>query len=177
MNIVKRLKQAADAGEILAVIYNGGSQPGTRREIAPIKVTDKEIRARCYASGAVKSFKVGKLEICGEESRENPYEANDKPTHYRDLIDALGTKKEELENLGWCVQLSEESISIYDYFKNGKARKTATAGILKSSDSYLRPWYVFGPEMATARTYGDLSKAVKIFLEQALNHAPAKKTI
>ena len=60
-----RLISAATAGEIIRVIYHRGSQPGTVREIAPVGVTDEEVRARDLAAGIDKAFKLAHLELAG----------------------------------------------------------------------------------------------------------------
>lgn len=50
-NLRARLMAAASAGEIISLVYHRGSQPGTVREIAPVAITEKEVRARDLAAG------------------------------------------------------------------------------------------------------------------------------
>lgn len=59
----KRLQEAIDDGEELKVIYQGGSQPGSLREIAPISLKNGKVSARCFTSNAVKSFLLEKISI------------------------------------------------------------------------------------------------------------------
>ena len=63
METEDRIREAAEAGEVLRVIYAGGSQPGARREIAPISIQNGKVRARCFSSNAVKTFVIDKIEV------------------------------------------------------------------------------------------------------------------
>lgn len=38
MSIANTLKSAASNGEVLWIVYHGGSQPGSSRELAPISI-------------------------------------------------------------------------------------------------------------------------------------------
>lgn len=58
MGIEKRLNEAAEAREVITVVYHGGSQPGTKRRLSPIKATPSELRARDIATDEVKTFLV-----------------------------------------------------------------------------------------------------------------------
>jgi len=62
MGVEELLREAAETGEIVTVIYHGGSQPGTKRRLAPITVTAREIRARDIPTGEVKNFLLSKIE-------------------------------------------------------------------------------------------------------------------
>jgi hypothetical protein len=177
MGIEKRLNEAAEAGEVITVVYHGGSQPGTKRRLSPIKATPRELRARDIATDEVKTFLVSKIEIVPDNHPAKEYVPGFvAPPKFTDLLEALGSKVKELEAIGWYVNLSESSISVHRYFKNGKPRKDGDAGILKDQEGSNRPWYVFGPDLATARTFSHLEKAVELFLQQAVNYAPAKKS-
>ena len=178
MGIEKRLNEAAEAGEVITVVYHGGSQPGTKRRLSPIKATPRELRARDLATDEVKTFLVAKIEIVSENHPAKEYVSGFvAQPEFTGLVDALGSKVKELEAVGWHVNLSESSVSVHRYFKNGQPRKGGDAGILKNDEEGSnRPWYVFGPDLVTARTFSHLEKAVELFLEQALNHAPAKQS-
>jgi hypothetical protein len=74
MDIEKRLKEAAEAGEVITVVYHGGSQPGTKRDISPIKVSKTEVLARCLVTGQPRSFRLSKLEIVRKDYPAKAYE-------------------------------------------------------------------------------------------------------
>ena len=67
MNTENRLREAIEDGEVLKIIYHGGSQSGSSRYIAPIKVENGKVRARCYSSKDVKVFYINKLTIIDED--------------------------------------------------------------------------------------------------------------
>ena len=81
MNIVERLEQASESGEVLECIYHGGSQKGSVRELAPIRVNGNKFHAKCMATGNFKTYMVEKLEIVGEEQLSLPEDWN--PDHVR----------------------------------------------------------------------------------------------
>lgn len=175
MSIERRLNEAAETGETIAIIYHGGSQPGTKRRLSPIKATPKELRARDLATDEVKTFLISKIEIVQDNHPATEYVPGFvAPSEFTNLLEALGSKVKELEAIGWYVNLSESSVSVHRYFKNGKPRKGGDAGILKNEEGTNRPWYVYGPDLVTARTFSHFGKAVELFLEQAFSHAPAK---
>jgi len=172
MDVVERLERAAKAGERLTIVYHGGSQPGTAREIGVIRVTPLEVRARCYASNTVKTFKVSKIEIVGDEEVIPSYDPQPEPAPPLGILDVLSRRADDLKSFGWHVEIDEDSISVHRYLKNGRPQKRAAAGILRRPESPTRPWYVYGPDFAAARTLGNLLKASALFLEQAEKHAP-----
>ena len=60
---MRRLKESIETGETLRIIYHGGSQPGTVREIVPQSIKGEKLRAFCIGSGASKTFIISKIEI------------------------------------------------------------------------------------------------------------------
>ena len=176
MDTLARLNGAAEAGEVLTVVYHGGSQPGAKRLLSPIKVTPREIRARDIATGEVKNFLVSKIEVVPEDHPAKEYISGAIILpEFTNINDALEAKLPELTALGWHVEISDSGVTLHQYFKNGKPKKGADAGIQLQDDSHNRPWYVFGPDLASARTFSHLDKAVNLFLAQAYNHAPGNK--
>ncbi len=61
-----RLAEAITAGEAIRIVYHGGSQPGTVREVLPLEVLDRMLRARDVAAGIDKHFLLAKLELASE---------------------------------------------------------------------------------------------------------------
>jgi hypothetical protein len=62
-SLTERLSEAANDGEILTVIYTGGSSPGSKRRILPIRVAGHLVYARGSSSLAVKSYRIDGLSI------------------------------------------------------------------------------------------------------------------
>ncbi len=57
------LSEAAQNGEILHVIYAGGSSPGSVRQIVPVKIEGDKVRARCIKSNKTKLYLIEKIGI------------------------------------------------------------------------------------------------------------------
>lgn len=191
--LYERLKVAAKAGEVVRIIYHGGSQPGTVREIYPIRVATLEISARDLATDIVKTFKLAKIELVDDVTDAPEYDAaHSDISEPAGIIEALDGKHSELENLGWHVAFSEDEASVYRFFKNGKPRKTADVSL--SYDEFVtdlfvdddgelhedarhstRPYRVDSLRFASGRTFGKLSRAAALFLEEAHGLAPQQQ--
>jgi predicted DNA-binding transcriptional regulator YafY len=68
VNVEQRLREAIQAGETLKIVYNGGSNPGALREIAPISLSGDKLSAHCYSSNAVKSFAIDRIVLVDGQS-------------------------------------------------------------------------------------------------------------
>lgn len=200
----RRLREAADAGEVLGIIYHGGSQAGAYREITPIDFDGEKVRARCHSSKAVKTFNISKIEI---RNATLPSTAERAAEWSADYIDAdrfgdpatiVTVYGEYLIGLGWHVKVTEDSesrstkISLHSFFNNGKPRKGTEVAIQFSPltvDAFLsenigeinlmhreskRPWSVSGRRVDNTRTYTKADSAVMTFIEFAEKHAPRK---
>lgn len=165
-----RFNDAIAAKETITVVYHGGSRPGTKRQLKPIRVTEKELWAQDVLTGSRKLYRLCKIEIVPWDSPLPEY-----ATASIEAIDPAGSLKheaEEMRALGWHVEVGGEWITLHSYFKNGKPRKTATTGIMQNESAPARPWYVWGPDLAQARTFGHFERALALFLEQARKYAP-----
>lgn len=64
---IARLREAAGSGEILTIVYDGGSQPGTKRDVIIHRIDGEgaalKVRTRCLSTGLPKLFFVAKLTI------------------------------------------------------------------------------------------------------------------
>lgn len=185
-----RLLAAANAGEIVSIVYHRGSQPGAVRDIAPIAVTDEEVRARDLVAGTDKRFKLAHLELAGPQTTARAYDHAPPPPveDTQTLRAALGPHVAALQALGWHVELTDTSVSLLRYFKNGKLRKGADVAILfkeflidawddrngwrEEAVTSTRPYYVASPSFDRARTFARLSMALALFLEEARKLAP-----
>lgn len=186
-----RLIDAAAAGEIIRVVYHRGSQPGTLREIAPLDVSDDEVRARDVAAGIDKTFRLAHLQLAGPDTSAPAYDPTS-PEDNRTLGNALEPYIAELQGLGWHVELADNSISVHRFFKNGKRRKGADVAILFNEFSIdtwddgnglreeavksTRPYYVSSPNFDRARTFARLAPALALFLEVARRLAPEQRS-
>jgi len=77
---VARLFEAAGTGEILTIVYDGGSQPGTKRDVTVLDVQDDgtdraKMRALCLATGRPKLFFLDKVTIVDPDHAAPVYRA------------------------------------------------------------------------------------------------------
>jgi hypothetical protein len=68
-----RLSEAALAKKILTVIYHGGSQPGAKRKVLPVRATARGLLADDLATGERKAFLLAKLEVVPDDDSASPY--------------------------------------------------------------------------------------------------------
>jgi hypothetical protein len=130
-SVKDRISDAIQNGEVLRIVYLGGSQPGTAREIGPITVTNEEVLAEELATGRVKAFKLAKVEVLDEQEQVPSYDST-LPAPLEDsrsIGETLKDVRQELEQLGWYVQLDRDSIGLHRYFKNGKPKKGSDVGL------------------------------------------------
>lgn len=117
------LKQAIQTGEVLTVAYEGGTQPGTTRQIHPLKLHNDKVRAYCYSSKAEKDFFIAKI-------KPQPPGTE---TSYEDLagdgsLDSVEAFKSaylyRFKARGWTIDHTDDYVKLFDHFKNKKPRKT-----------------------------------------------------
>lgn len=188
------LAQAVNTGEVIRIVYHGGSQPGTVREIGPIKVSETEVVAEELASGVVKTFKLERIEIPDSSAHVVAYDpALSPPVDTRCIKDVCDSTRQDLEAMGWHVEASETSIALHSFFKNGKLRKTPDVQL--NYDEYIvdlvvdfdspelkeerrksvRPYHVYSRRLTTAKSFGKISAAAASFLDEAKGLAPARR--
>lgn len=192
-DIRRRLYEAARAGEVIRVIYLNGSQPGTVREIAPISITDEDVRANCIATDEDKSYKIEGLRLADDSTAIN-YNPDGPPAPETQSVEvAVAPHIDRLKEFGWHVDLSTDRISLHLFFKNGKPRKgyvvvmgfsEFTADIFDDGDGKglqaierpsKRPYYISSSELPT-RTFTRLPGALNLFMTEASRLAPKRVT-
>ena len=193
MDIMHTLEAAIGTGELLTMSYAGGSQPGATRMISPIKVEGDKVRARCYTSNRIKVFNINKITIIERNSSgETSYKDGQPTPEPSTLTEAIEPHVEELTSMGWHLELSEEKVGVYRFFKNGKMRKTPDVymiyqeyttdyfdqdlggELIEHKRKSSRPWYVRSNTSGdNASSFSVLSRAVTRFVE--FSHAAAEK--
>jgi hypothetical protein len=131
----------------------------------------KKVKARCYKTNTVKCFFLEKITLAQSDKINYTGEHKEPET----LTKALEPHMEELKQLGWEIEADDIQAGLFDYFKNGKRRKTATVGISDTNfhwvngqyeaygsfDRIVRHWYVHG------HAFKYLSKAIEKFMDYA----------
>jgi len=189
MEYTKRLLQEAiETGEILTIIYHGGSQPGTSRQIAPMQINDEKVRARALPNKMSKVFMIDKIEITDSATTELTYSPTKEKIRQPEPL-SLSTGIEphlaDLEKLGWHIEFNDEKAGLHLFNKNGKPKKFPSVSLSfqavtrfeqydEESDSYIwleKPsinhWHTASKPLKKNISYKYLASAIETFLELA----------
>jgi len=189
------LQEAIETGEIITIIYKGGSKPGAKRDISPISISNGKVRARCHSSNAVKHFMLEKIDLAvsGETKSEfwEDVEKKEDKT-YESLESIYNEFNSSFKDMGWYVFMENNSLSLHR--KQKRANKPLKASSVSldyneyTSDFVMgidgeireenirkstRP-YALRANGKNTKTYGHLSSAVPQFIEWANELAPNK---
>ena len=199
MKIEETLHDAIGTGELITIIYHGGSQPGATREILPIKITGNKLRARCYTSNAVKTFVIDRIELCpNQTTTASTWDSEIMDfQQFKNIKDVYEQLKKELSSYGWHVKFTESdsgnfvSLSLHTYFKNGKLRKRPAVSL--AYDKYTVET-IFDEDTGTvtytekrkeskrpyrteSRAFGKIDRAVEVFMDKAKSIVPNQEGI
>jgi hypothetical protein len=186
------LFNSIQADRVIRIIYNGGSQPGSHREIKPLTVTSTDTRALDITTGFVKTFKLEKIQLLDASASPPVYDPTLLPQteHAKTIEQAFINRVALLEQMGWHVELLEDSISLFSYFKNGKPKRGAevllsyyefssesyfepeSGEMIESKKKSIRPFRVSSKNFPMARTFSRLEKAIELFNAEAKILAP-----
>lgn len=67
LKIEEIMNNAINSGEIVTIKYWGGSRPGEKREIFPVRV-DGFVWAKCMKTNKIKSYYADKIEVVEDEA-------------------------------------------------------------------------------------------------------------
>jgi len=194
-SVIEILQWAIDSGDVVTIVYNGGSKPGQAREIIPLALNGENLSAREPASRRSKTFKTQKIAsaiLKNGEAAENfevvpvPPQGGIVPsfesfTEYAIFLKKVlgGTEFNFIEN--------ENYFAVGEFFKNGKPRKTPSASIQfvdRSIEEVFnfetgkfeeqkrkltgkeRPWRVDSKRLNAGKTFSHLQGAVEFFLKE-----------
>ena len=184
------LTDAAKTGEVVRIVYRGGRQPGSIREIAPMTVSETEVLARDLPAGINKTFAIAKIELPAATTIAVAYDPNQRADS-RTVREAIESHVGDLEGLGWHVEVADAATSLHRFFKNGKPRKTGDVSlwfdefVTESFDDFdgrgmqtiqrpsQRPYHVTSVRVPT-RSFTTLSRALLAFLDEAKELAPRR---
>ena len=191
------LLAAARASATVRIIYHGGSQPGTRRDIVPLVVSDDLVVADDRATDSLRSFRLEMVELFDPGTAAESYDPAREPVPDVELTipETFEPARAELTALGWHVEISDHQVTLHRYFKNGKPRKAAevsltyapmTVDMFDDGDGLgmqtverpsKRPFAVSGSGLKTTVTFSKLGRAAVTFWTRAREHAPLKPEI
>jgi hypothetical protein len=117
----QRLAAAIETGEVIRIVYHGGSRPGAIRDVIPRALTADELRARDVTAGIDKTFLLAKIDIT-----DAPVTAAGGP---QSIEAAIGPRIPDLQALGWHVVLTPTMATLHAPLKNGKPRTAASVSL------------------------------------------------
>lgn len=125
INLLAAIEESLATGEVLMIIYHGGSQPGATRKISPISLNGPKLRARCLSTNTAKTFLLDKITLTETNPPEEPlqYGKVQTPPTLNTLGDAYKRHADELIDLGWHVELDAGLLSLHRVRKSGKPLK------------------------------------------------------
>jgi hypothetical protein len=132
------LRSVAGTGELVTVVYNGGSHPGQPRQVVPVSINADELVVAEAGSNFHKHYKLDKIssvELSSGRRASNP-DAIHMPELPELSTPALETLAQyaqhfrpELEGAGWNVILTDTEFAVGGFLKNGKPRRTPRVSV------------------------------------------------
>ncbi|MBN9602670.1 MAG: hypothetical protein J0G33_07045 [Afipia felis] len=187
--MLERFSAAIGTGEILRIVYDGGSSPGSVRDILALAILpDGKVRAKCLTTGQAKTFILEKMRL--RENAEETYVPGAlKLPHYASLSDVFADMSPGIKALGWHIQLEDgddgsQCLSAHRVTKKtGKPLKGSFASLTYSRIQWdsivtpdgrferanvrpsVRPYAVRSKFANSTPTFKELDNAVVRFLE------------
>ena len=187
--MLERFHAAIGTGEILRVVYDGGSSPGSIRDILALEVlSDGKVRAKCLTTGQEKTFFLEKMRL-REDAEETYVPAALKLPRYANLSDVFADVASEIKDLGWHIQLEDDDdggqcLSAHRFTKrSGLPQRAPFASltfcpmqwdtVVTPDGRYetenvrprVRPYAVRSKDASSTSAFKELNKAVERFLE------------
>lgn len=186
MNIIETIKEHHKNGEVLKIVYNGGSQPGSVREIVVTALKEDSIRAAAIGSTLSKEFKINKIEIYDETLHKSAelYTSGKKKIKYSNYQDVIDLHSKIFNEKELTAQVEEDNFGLFGSYKNGKLKKRPEIAIEYHEfiyDDYYdpetdkfrsgkhkaqKPWCVKA-KGKTTRNYKHFEKAIETFIDYA----------
>lgn len=191
--LLQFFQSVAGTGEVITIAYGGGSRPGEAREIIPLSCAVSYIEAIEPGSSVKKHYKLEKVlwARCGSDEPISNERAVAAARNHIPPLDSLSAYadyfRSKLTEAGWHIHQEAYSLGVGGYFKNGKPKKTPSVAIrfidpsadiefdLKTGDfvevkrmltGKERPWRVDSWRFREGKTFGRLTSAAEIFIEE-----------
>ncbi len=187
--MLERFSAAIGTGEILRIVYDGGSSPGSVRDILALAVlADGKVRAKCLTTGQAKVFILEKMRL-REDANETYVPGALKMPRYASLSDVFADVSPGIKTLGWHIQLEDgddggQCLSVHRVTKKaGKPLKGSFASLTYSPIQWdavvtpdggyeranvrpsVRPYAVRSKSASSTPTFRELDNAVERFLD------------
>lgn len=198
--MLEKFREAIGTGEVLRIVYDGGSSPGAIRDILALAILDDgKVHAKCLKTLQAKTFVLSKMRL--SDSAIETYDPTiPKRVVYSNLAEAFEGVAPEIRSLGWHVQIEDEDrggqcLSAHRVTRTGRTMKGSFASVTftpKQWDSVdmpdgsveeinerpsVKPFTVRAKLMKSSPSFGDLDKAVARFMDavRAMPPEPVRK--
>lgn len=156
------LRDAIGTGEIIEVVYLGGSQPGTRRDLSPKSIDPPHLRAWCHETEAEKTFRIDRMVLAEGAYRAAPkYGADGRGSAPLTWQEFLQRFRELAFPVGIHVDVREDGVRLYGLKPNGQPSDVPSASLTRHGQSRFA---VTTPDWERSTT-GKLPKAIEKFAE------------
>ena len=168
--VAERLRSSAGTGEILSIIYLGGSQPGTRRDVVVRGVIGEKLRALCVASGITKTYFVDLVYNVEGVTAPSPAASAQPSAGFVSMVNELAPF---LARARFEVRAAPRTIAVHKRFRTGVVQKMPFAVFREYfiAESQVLIWTVANRQ--GVRSYLRFDDALTAFLvETKLRPAP-----
>jgi len=182
-NIVSILEAAIKSKAQIAIIYQGGSHPGTLRTIFPISLKEGLLKARDAASGQNKSYK---LELITLSEADTTDEDDPGFRNYHSLYDLLLLEQALILRSGLFVRADRFHIQLYNNEEESAfgapvlsivyqktSEKTSGKASENSENSKVGR---SGPWICNGNSYRELQQAAQAFVSILKEHIKTHQT-
>ncbi|MCW3171402.1 hypothetical protein [Shewanella subflava] len=184
MSVIKRLRDFVSTGEILTIIYHGGTNPGGKREVFPVQILpgEEKLKARCIDSGDTKVFMIDKISIVDADGVIDLAKNVSQSTLYVNLEQLHTDVLSKFDDNQFHVDLGDDYLNIHKKWKNGKHQKGIVMSIYYNAEyidhvfsfetekieevakTYQRPWHICGRNF-NSNSFKDFNKAAYYFID------------
>lgn len=201
-HIITLLHQAIINGDIVSIIYNGGSHPGKSRKLIPLSVTDEDLKAMDPSARIPKTFKLNKIASASLLSGVGVSNPNVAPVvlaeipqtpAFETLAEYAAYLAPEFREAGWNMIETDDFLGVGTFFKNGKPRKSTNISIQfcdRSIETVFdwesgetsaqprilngreRPWVVSSWHQQQSKSFTQLQRAMDAFVKEVRASSP-----
>lgn len=179
--VFQKLSEKVGSGEIIDIVYLGGSRPGAVRKVVVQSVTKSRLRAVDVANHVPKTFMLDKV-VYPVDVKNIPSVEWKGSEHFSSLADILKKYEKLFLEKKLTPVLDDDALMLFESFKNGKMKKSPFASLVYEEfidEVYLDPEtfeefhdrrkrvlpYIVRSKHDKTRSYGSLDRAVVYFIE------------
>lgn len=162
----RRLREAIAAGEVLSVVYLSpkSSQPGSKRDIRPLRIEGRNVIVHCYGAGGTRRLAMRDLRIVGFDHPAPEYVREGLRRTEIEIVAAIVGP--QVAALPFVAGMSERALTLHRPGGDGRV----IVGIGKRAGPGRSPWRVLTSRGERWRL-STLEEAAEVFVAAALDAA------